>query len=255
MSQQTVDDIKNLFSLPTVDQNVAGLMINSLNGTNLTGCLGTSLDDIETDDVTIVKVLLDDSISMRQFEQVVRESYDKFVQSLKDSKGSGSILMSTVTFSTRTNILHGFKKVDEIDPIGNLYRANGGSTAVYDALMESITGAKAYSTDLNQNGVRTKTVVVVFSDGADNDSRKASGNDVNTLVTSLLKKEMFYPVYVGYSSNPNELKLVADTIGFPNVLTAKATESEIRRTIDEVSKSLIRTSQTTVGVSNNTFFQ
>jgi hypothetical protein len=255
----SIDDVKNLFSLPSVDPTVGALMINSLDGTNLAGCLGTSLDDIETDDVTIVKILLDGSISMKYHEQVVRESYDKMIKSFKDSKQGGSILISTVVFSTRTKILHGFKKADEVAPIGNDYRATGGSTAVYDALMESITGAKAYATDLNQNGVRTKTIVVVFSDGDDNDSKKASPDDVRITTESLLKQEMFFPVYVGYT-DPNDsnadatLKAVAARVGFPNVLTAAATESEIRRTVDLVSKSVIRTSQTIVGGATNSFF-
>lgn len=256
MSQQTVDDITALFSSPSIDPAAAGLMINSLNGTNLTGCLGASLDDIETDDVTLVKVLLDASLSMKQNESVVRTCYDTFISSLKGSKQAGSILVSTVAFSTRTDILHGFKKVEEIDPIGNGYRANGGSTALYDSLMESVTGAKAYSTDLNTNGVRTKTIVAVFSDGADNDSRKFSAADVNTLVTTLLKKEMFYPVYVGYKNYSNDdLDAVAQQVGFPNVLTTNATESEIRRTMGMVSMSVIRTSQTTIGGATNSFFQ
>jgi hypothetical protein len=254
-----IDDVKNLFSLPTVDPTVGALMVNSLDGSNLAGCLGTSLDDIETDDVTVVKILLDASISMKKHEQVVRDSYDKMIQSFKNSKQGGSILVSTVVFSTRTKILHGFKKSDEIAPIGNDYRATGGSTAVYDALMESITGAKAYATDLNQNGVRTKTIVVVFSDGDDNDSQKSSSSEVKITTESLLKKEMFYPVYVGYT-DPNDpsadtiLKAVAKKVGFPNVLTAAATESEIRRTVDLVSKSVIRTSQTTIGGTTNSFF-
>jgi hypothetical protein len=257
MSQQTVDDITSLFQTdPLNDPNANALMINSLNGTNLAGCLGAPIDDIETDDVTIVKILLDDSASMSHHKQAVRDGYDNFIESLKGSKQGGSILVSTVVFSTHAKILHGFKKSDEIDPIGNEYNAHGGSTALYDTLMDALTGIQAYSKDLKASGVRSKAIVVVFSDGDDNNSRNNSATDVKTVVKASLMKEGFYPVYVGYKQSPSDdLDAIAEQVGFPNVLTTSATQSEIRRTMDLVSKSVIRTSQTTIGGANNSFFQ
>jgi uncharacterized protein YegL len=253
-----VDDVKNLFNSSTDDGDLSAqasmIMINSLDGTNLAGCMGTSVDDLETDDVTIVSTILDASLSMKSFEATVRDAYDKLIKSLQGSKQAGSILVSNRTFSTYQNVLHGFKKVEEIDPIGTQYRATGGSTALYDALLEALTGIKAYSKSLNQNGVRTKCIIVVFSDGDDNDSRNASASDVKTISVDLLKSEMFYLVYIGYLQDPSSnLQAIADLVGFPNVLTTSATESEIRRTMDLVSKSIIRTSQTQIGSSNSFF--
>jgi hypothetical protein len=255
-SQPSVGDIQSLFQNdPTMDPAASALMINSLNGTNLTGCLGTSVDDIETDDVTLVKVLLDGSLSMNNHEATVRESYDKFINAFKGSKQGGSILVSTVVFSTRATILHGFKKSTDIDPIGRQYTAKGGSTALYDALMDALTGAQAYAKDLKLSGVRSKIIIAVFSDGDDNDSRKHTAIDCKTVVDASLKKEGFYPVYVGYKQDPNDdLDAIADSVGFINKMTVDATESEIRRAVDLVSKSVIRTSQTIVGGANNSFF-
>jgi uncharacterized protein YegL len=252
-----INDVKNLFSNSVndgdMDTQMSSIMINSLNGTNLAGCMGTSADDMETDDVTLVKIVLDASISMKRFEQTVRDSYDKFIKSFKDSKQSGSILVSTISFASTSKIIHGFKKSDEIDPIGNNYGANGGSTAVYDAALDAMTGIKAYSKSLNDSGVRTKNIVVIFSDGEDNDS-KISANKVKTVSEGLLRSEMFYLVYIGFQHDPNDdLQKIADAIGFPTVHTAAISESEIRKTVDLVSKSIIRTSQTQIGKSNSFF--
>jgi uncharacterized protein YegL len=253
-----INDVRNLFQDSTADGDLSkqagALMINSLDGTNLAGCMGTSVDDIETDDVTIVSIILDASLSMKTHESTVREAYDKLIKSLQGSKQSGSILVSTRTFATRQNTLHGFKKVDEVSVIDKDYKANGGSTALYDTLLDALTGIKAYSKSLNQNGVRTKCIVAVFSDGEDNDSQKSSSHDVKIISNSLLQSEMFYLVYVGYQTDPSaNLQSIADLVGFPNVLTTQASESEIRRTMDLVSKSIIRTSQTQIGKSNSFF--
>jgi len=251
----SITDVKSLFTTGDLSDETSSLMINSLDGTNLVGCSGAAADDMETDDVTVVSAILDDSASMHQFRDVVRESYDKFIKSLKDSKQSGSMLVSTRVFATRQKILHGFKKVDDIAPIGNDYKANGSSTALYDTLMEAMAGIKAYSKDLNQNGVRTKCIVVVFSDGDDNDSRKVKSFQVKAVSEELLKSEKVYLVYGGYQQDPNaNLKAIADEVGFPSVMITNASEHDIRQTMDLVSKSIIRTSQTQVGKSNS-FFQ
>jgi len=252
-----VDDVKSLFNSAVDDGDLSTqasvLMINSLDGSNLVGCMGAAIDDIETDDVTLVSTVLDASASMSNFKSVVKEAYDKSIQAYKGSKTAGSILASTRTFHSSQNIIHGFKKVEEIDKIGSDYNPIGNSTALYDALIDALTGIKAYSKTLNDNGVRTKCVVVVYSDGEDNDSNKTAAN-VKTISKDLLASEKFYLVYVGFQHNQNDdLKKVASAMGFPNVLTAAATESEIRKAIDLVSKSIIRTSQTQIGKSN-TFF-
>jgi len=259
-SQQVngIDDVKGLFNNSVDDgdlgQQASMIMINSIDGTNLTGCMGTAIDDLETDDVTIASIILDSSLSMKAHESIVRSCYDNFIKSLQGSKQAGSMLVSTRTFDSKQNILHGFKKVDEVKPIDKQYRANGGSTALYDTVLDALTGIKAYSKSLNQNGVRTKCVVAIFSDGDDNDSRKATAKDVKTVSNDLLKSEMFYLVYVGYKQDPSaNLDAIASQIGFPNVLTTNATESEIRKTMDLVSKSIIRTSQTQIGKSNSFF--
>jgi len=254
----SIDSVKKLFDNSSLPQQANDLIINSLNDTSIAGCIGTLVDELETDDITIVSIILDSSGSMNQFEQIVIDSYNKFIMSLRESKQSGSILVSTRSFDSTQKILHGFKKVDEINPIsGKDYSASGASTSLYDTLMDALTGAEGYALSLVQSGVRVKRIVVVFSDGDDNSSHKVKSIDVKTVSEGLLKSEMTYLVYVGYQQNQqnqsSDLKKIAAAVGFPNVLTAKATESEIRRTMDLVSKSIIRKSQTQI-TSTNTFF-
>ena len=117
-----------------------------------------------------------------------------------------------------------------------------------------MTGIRAYVKNLNDNGIRTKCIVVVFSDGEDNDSHNNKASDVKTLSKDFLKSEMFYLVYIGYKHDDSDnLDAIAAEVGFPNVLTTKATVSEIRKTMNLVSKSIIRTSQSRIGPGNSFF--
>lgn len=134
------------------------------------------------------------------------------------------------------------------------YEAKGNSTALYDTLVDALIGIRSYSEELNANGIRTKVILIVFSDGDDNDSYKHKASDVKTLAEDFLKSEMFYLVYVGFKQNHSDnLDAIAEAVGFPNVLTVNATAHNIRETMGLVSNSIIRTSQAQIG-SDNTFF-
>jgi hypothetical protein len=186
---------------------------------------------------------------MQTYEDTVRDAYDKLINALKESKQSRSMLVSTRTFGTGETILHGFKQVDDINPINDNYTANQGCTSLYDTLLSAMSGNRTYAQNLNNSGIRTKSIIIVFSDGDDNVSTNDSSK-VETLSNDFIKSETYYLVYVGYGSN---LDKIADLVGFPNKLTTDATESEIRRTMNLVSNLIISTSQTQI-TSTNTFF-
>jgi len=256
----SVNSIKSLFTGAAqsneMSQDAAAIMVNSLNDTNILGCTGASFDELETDSVTLTSIIIDGSYSMKNNEQTVRESYDELViKAMADSKQSGSMLVSTRVFSTDQTILYGFKKVADIGKIGSQYRADGGSTRLYDAVVDAITGIRAYAKTLNDGGVQTKCIIVVMSDGQDNDSQKNSAADAKKLAEDCIASEMFYLTYVGFKTSPSDnLDAVAAMIGFPNAYTTGNTPSEIRKAMGLVSQSVIRKSQTQIGPAN-TFFQ
>jgi hypothetical protein len=145
-------------------------------------------------------------------------------------------------------------KVTDIGKIGSQYSARGDSTRLYDTLVSAITAIRLYAKTLNDAGVRTKCIVAVMTDGLDNDSQDNSAEDVKKLVDACHSSEMFYFVYVGFKSDPNQkLDAEAKAIGFPNVLTSTNSAHDIRESMGLVSQSIIRKSQTVVGPQNSFF--
>jgi len=253
---QNITDIKNMFSNPTTNggmsQQAADIMINALDDTDLAGCVGTVTEDMDTDEVTVVTFILDKSGSMSPHQATVRDAYDMLIESLKESKQHKSMIVSTRCFATTSTLLHGFKKVDEVEPIGNNYVADGNSTALHDTMISALTDIKAYTQDLKNQGMRVKCIVIVLSDGDDNEAPQKA-KDVKILADDLLKSEQYYLVYYGYATDPStDLKKIAAKIGFPNVLITGTTKTEVRKNTGLVSKSIIRASQTQVGA--NSFF-
>jgi hypothetical protein len=102
-----------------------------------------------------------------------------------------------------------------------------------------------YAQQLRQSGVMVRCLVIVYSDGADNAS-KQQAKDVRRASLELLKQEIYTLAYVGFKSggiNEQELRQLADDIGFPDILMVGLSPSELRRIFHLASMSTIRVSQ------------
>ncbi len=246
-------NITDLFSSAVTNQDLDAtaslVLVDNLDAVALAGCNGVDIDDISSDDVTLVAVALDESSSMSGERQAVIDGFNQMLKALQDSRQADSILLSTWTFSTAPKLAFSYTPVPKIAPLTlNDYNPNGG-TALYDTLLDVMTGLVAYGQMLRDNGVRTRCVIVTISDGEDNSSRVAS-TQVRTVSNALVAQETYTLAYVGVGSA--NLRQIADEVGFPAVLTVNASASEIRRTFQQVSASIIRSNQ--AGFASNGFF-
>ncbi|MEO0564428.1 MAG: hypothetical protein AAF125_20155, partial [Chloroflexota bacterium] len=74
------------------------LMVQNLDAQMGLGCVGAQVDDLNTDDVTLLVIILDQSSSMSGVRQDVIDGFNQMTRALADSKASDSILMSAWTF-------------------------------------------------------------------------------------------------------------------------------------------------------------
>jgi len=239
-----------------VSQDAADVMVGSLNDTNILGCTGVGIDDINTDIVTLISLVIDSSYSMKPNEDAVREAYDELIiKAMRESKQADSMLVSARTFDEKETVLYGFKKVKDIGKIGSQYMAEGSATMLYEATTNALTAIRAYAKNLNDGGVQTKCIVAVFSDGGNNYGKYMKPDPVKKVAEDCIRSEMFYLTYVGFKQDINDnLEAIGKSMGFSNVLTTSSNPSEVRRAMGLVSQSAIRKSQTTIGPSNS-FFQ
>ena len=216
--------------------------------------LGVGLDQLDSEDVTLVAFVLDMSSSMASFESAVIHAYNTELMALSAARSASSLLVSTTTFADQPALLHGYTKAHEVTPLSAATYAPGGSTALHDAVLGVLGRMEAYRRQLHDNGVRTRAIVVVLSDGEDNVSR-ATADDVRRVAERLLAEETTTLAYVGFGSGARgaALRSLAGAIGFPSVLTASQSTSEIRRALGQVSASILRTTRAAVA-SGGSFF-
>jgi hypothetical protein len=203
--------------------------------------LGTSLDDLDSEDVTLACFVVDASSSMASVASAVIEAYNAELRALRGARTATEILVSTITFADAPTCLHGYSKVADAPLLdAGSYRANG-STALYDAVLDAFARLTAYRTMLLDNGVRSRAIVTVLSDGEDNVSQKRA-LDVKQAATKLLRDEGTVLAFAAFGDPGTRKALagVAAQLGFPSVITASHSPAEIRRVLGQVSQSLAR---------------
>ena len=256
-SNNNIGDYQDLFSqavdLYGLDNKTANVLIDNLNATTMIGCNGADIEDLTTDDVTLVSFVLDMSPSMGPVQQEVIDSFNQMVKAFKDSKYEDNIIISAWVFDDKPSLLFGYTPVSSVkDLTYKEYQPGGSGTAIYDSQLNAMTGIVGYGQDLRNNGIRTKNIVIVFSDGEDNSSRKKPAT-VKKLAESLLKQESYILAFVGFGTAANFTQ-IANSTGYPTVLTVGHNASDIRRMFGQLSKSIIRSSQSKINANPNSFF-
>lgn len=209
-------------------------------------------DDVDNDHMFLMSVARDRSGSMSGFKSVMQQSTQEFVKSIKDSKSDDEILVSLTEFDDSINS-YGYQNVADMPTA----YAPGGCTALYDAIIVAQQrlydgSGNGYMEQLNASGVRTRGALVIFSDGADNVSRKTA-NDARQAI-QLLKKQEILVAFIAFG---DEAKDIAKDLGIDpqNVLQTNATASELRKIWNIMSKSAISMSKSAAnGNSQDAFF-
>jgi len=208
------------------------------------GNANTSIDNINGDLVNLIFIAIDGSGSMLGYSKDMVQSLDNFKNAILSSKDVDDILIARADFSSAMTI-GGYKKVADLD---TAYNATG-STVMYDTIIEGKTRLFDYMNYLKNQGVRTKAVFAVFSDGSDNGSRNDAAKAKNA-VDEMNSKEIT-TAFISFGPGATS---EATRLGFKNSLNVSSSASELRRAFDVLSKSVISSSRSVVSSANSNFF-
>lgn len=205
----------------------------------------TSIEEIDSEEVHLVFVGVDQSGSMDTFIQDMRKSLTDFRDSLINSKEADKILVARASFDSRT-YLTGYKKIPDFDVS---FDANG-ATAMYDVIVEGKEKLVKYYDHLKSQGMRVKAVFAIFSDGQDNQSRM-TGAQARQAIEDLNGREIT-TAFISFGGAADQ---VAHDLSFKNILAVGGSASELRKAFDCLSKSVIESSKSVVATPGGSFFQ
>ncbi|MFA5020972.1 MAG: hypothetical protein WC517_02855 [Patescibacteria group bacterium] len=265
--------ITDLFKSPDagllgIDKKASDLMIAGLNANTLPMCIGTPVEELVSDDVTIIQFFIDASPSMEDVADLFRETFNEImIEGLRGSSKhtANAIVVAAIAFSSNIWPMFGggFHALSELGKMTKKEYdpSRGSATNLYEAMMQSITAASAYAANVLQvNGTPPKVIVAGLTDGGDNCNR-ASRDDVKTL-TSALSGELYkFPLAVFETYDTVDGQQLAQETGFEVFEFKKKageTDADVRKRfrhmIGTMSSSMIAASQTKIGTTSKSGF-
>lgn len=212
--------------------------------------LGVSVDDIESSEVLLVNVLLDDSYSMQGNEQAVRDGVNELLQALRESKQAGSVVVYIRQLNSGLTYAYQLLTPQvKLDP-GN-YNVRGGTPLFHESLVTLGTVA-AKTTEFENNGVPVRSITVIVTDGGDTGYNKPPARDVKRLIEDMERSERH--IIFGYGLGDAQFfHQVFDDMGIrrERQLVTTADHHEVRRGFGIVSQSAVRASQAATGFSGS----
>lgn len=130
--------------------------------------------------LTEIVFILDRSGSMAGLESDTIGGFNAMVE--KQKRQPGEALVSTVLFSTGTEVLHDRVKLEEIQPLTENDYQVGGCTALIDAIGGAIHHIGNIHKYAREEDVPEHTIFVITTDGMENASRLYSSDEVKRMV-------------------------------------------------------------------------
>jgi uncharacterized protein YegL len=176
----------------------------------------------------------DGSISTRCEE--LNKAANEFVENMAKSHVKDRLLISTIVFDDKCEVLTGFQPVTEVDHF-NL-SPKRGCTALYGAARLALDKAIDYRDSLLKTGVKAKTILFVITDGENNSSPDSDAAYVKNKLQDLNKEEQnimtFSSVLLGIGDSTH-FKQAYDDLGFHALAELG---DDIRKAVSIISSSV-----------------
>jgi Mg-chelatase subunit ChlD len=232
-----------------LDPSAVGIMKSNLDKITLAGSRSSDLDSYNGDTIVLVTLIIDESSSMERVEQLVRDCYRRMIKAFVENIPDSGVQISTWVFNDTRKLLNSFRPVERAPRNINKYSACG-CTLLYDTVLSALTGQVVLSHEIWERDKKTRNVVIVISDGGDNESKKdANGSQVRELSQTLIEQGDYILAYVGLGSDgplsEEQCRQLAYRIGFNEIISVGKTERDIVRIFNKLVDSIIRVSTST----------
>lgn len=130
--------------------------------------------------LTEVVFILDKSGSMGGMEDDTIGGFNAMLE--KQKAAAGDAYLTTVLFNNRSTMLHDRVPIGNVSPITEEEYQVGGTTALLDAVGETIEHIKSIQRHVRKEDRPSKTIFCITTDGMENASARYSYKDVKKLI-------------------------------------------------------------------------
>jgi len=247
-------DLNDLFQSAQNEGTLSSAAIDALNvpdiGAQIQAGLGINVDDVMASEVVLVTLMPDDSASIRFSgnTQAVRGGHNMVLDALSQSQQQDSILIHTRYLNGR--VLFPYCSLNQAVRMSpQNYDPNLG-TPLYDQAVVLLGTVLAKSQAFADNGVPVRSVTLIITDGADQQSSRSSARDVAAIVQDMLKTETHIIAGMGIDDGSTDFRQVFKEMGIRDewILTPGNSETEIRQAFQVFSQSAVQVSQSAAGI-------
>lgn len=150
---------------------------------------------LDSSEYTLVTLVLDKTGSVSGFADELFKIKSTVVDACRKSPRSDYLLLRVVEFNSRIDEVHGFVPLPNIDTNDYKQPNCGGLTALYDATFSAVAATISYAKTLNDQEYLSNGIVIIVTDGDDNDSKMTRADVKNELDTAL-RNEMLESIRV-----------------------------------------------------------
>lgn len=213
---------------------------------------------IEVEEVINAVFVTDVSGSIGVCVKDLNSALNEFTERMQKSHAKDKLFVSRVDFNEVVEVAHGFKPITELQHVDLTSKVNGpnnGSTKLYEGVQVALKNALDYRASLEQGGVNVKSLLLVITDGEDNDSKRGSAAAVKQMIADLQREERnifsFESIMFGVG-NSGDFENAQKEMGINHLARVGTTSEELRKMINFISSSVTSIS-TGGGVSAPTF--
>lgn len=181
---------------------------------------------------THIAVLLDRSGSMASIRSDMEGGFDAFLDSQR--KVGGRATLSLSQFNNRASVVHGPRTLNDVPP---LVLQPYGSTALLDALGDTITRTGEWLASLDESYRPGKVIFVTITDGEENASREWTKKAVFDLISAQRNDYKWEFMFLG--ANQDAIT-VANDLGMSRGTTITYDTAKTGQTYTALSSAVTR---------------
>ena len=249
MSASTNFNVEDLFKSALADGALSASALKALQvanyGAAIQANLGIIPGDVKASEVVLVSLLLDDSGSIEDAGNTgaMKDGVNGILDALAGAKKRDDVLVYIELLNR--GLLQPYVLLKDASRLSAGNFRPYGQTPLFAKSTQFLGAVIAKAQEFAMNGVASRTVSLIVTDGGDNASGKTRARDVAAILRDMLATESHIIFGYGISDGVTDFKKVFSGMGVkPNsVLTSANDPKEIRRSFQLFSQSAVRASQ------------
>ncbi|MBR4329204.1 MAG: VWA domain-containing protein, partial [Candidatus Riflebacteria bacterium] len=146
--------------------------------------------------MTELVFIIDKSGSMAGLESDTIGGFNATIKKHKKDKGSKAYV-TTILFNTNFDMIHDRVEITKINQMKESDYEVGGSTALLDAVGDTLEHIRNIHKYAREEDVPSKTLFIIITDGMENASHKYSNSQIKTMISAMREERKWEFIFLG----------------------------------------------------------